>query len=148
VKVPTERDVENEQTIEDLLTRAELDVKLADFYGQRAATGAALFAQLAEACKQRIPDWLTADSAEAKIVRRITRISPPPPATPEPTYLTKEQYAEAVSVSPRTIDNHLRDELFREQLGIFKTSNTRNGHWRFPAAAVPQYPSYRNAKAA
>jgi hypothetical protein len=54
----------------------------------------------------------------------------------EPSLLTRTQLASALGVSPRRVDEMLRDVSFVEAIGGYKTSPTKNGHWRFPSDAA------------
>lgn len=62
-----------------------------------------------------------------------------------PGALTKAQLADALGVSTRYLDNQLRDPAWVAATGAYKTSQNRNGHWRFPLDAPERHRLYHAA---
>lgn len=129
----------SEPTPLDIVRRLAVEQRAAERYRRRVAALLPALRQYADALKQAIPDWLTARSAEAQLVREIEALlaAPARAANVEAgrTFLTSNEAATRLGyLKP---DGRIKDSFYRH---VAKKIGVQPGtRWRFPLVRVEAY---------
>lgn len=119
--------------LENALTGVELDLKAAAFYSTRGRQALALLVELADLYKSRDRAWLTSDSEEARLVRRIEALR----EGEEPNIELLDARAAAERLGLTKPDGTPRDSFYTR---VAPAIGYRIGKtWRFPSNKVADF---------
>jgi hypothetical protein len=119
--------------LDSALTGVECDLKAAAFYSRRGRQALALLVELADLYKSRAQDWLTSDSEEARLTRRIEALR----EADEPAIELLDARAAATILGLTKPDGSPRDSFYAR---VAPAIGYRVGKtWRFPADRVAAY---------